>query len=84
MRSVPASAFVGALRIIDAGDLTRLTDAGMVITPVEMQRLDIGLAGNGIPYFAYLDPIPPTSAIVFHHPADGSFHPSSYPGGSRR
>lgn len=44
------------------------------------EYVDIGFTSNGIPYFAYIDPIPPTSAIVFHHSVDGSFHTVFYPG----
>jgi hypothetical protein len=44
------------------------------------EYVDLGFTSNGIPFFAYIDPIRPTSAIIFHHPADGSFHVVYYPG----
>lgn len=42
--------------------------------------VDVGFTSNGIPYLAHIDPIRPSSEIVFYHPADGSTHPVAYPG----
>lgn len=42
--------------------------------------VDVGFTSNGIPYAVTIDPIRPTSTVLFYNPADGSTHELSYPG----
>ncbi|MDX1448209.1 MAG: hypothetical protein R3246_04015 [Acidimicrobiia bacterium] len=49
---------------------------------VEPERdfTDLGFTTNGMPYVVWTDPIRPSSAILFFHPADASVHVLDHPG----
>lgn len=42
--------------------------------------VEVGFTTNGLPFGVWIDPIRPTSTVVFYHPANGDVHLLDHPG----